>query len=204
MICLAEYLQPGDLIVLDSVASLVPKAELEGEVSDAPMAGQARLVSKAMRLLVPAISRTGVMINWINQYRVKFNASSWGVQKKGAGGDVLPFFCSIRMEVANLGKIKDGEEVIGQKVRVKSIKNKTFPPFREFDGEIRFGEGGFAKKADTLAIAMDRGIITKKGSWISYGDQRIGQGKENAIIYLKEHPEVLAEIDQKIKDGVVG
>jgi recombination protein RecA len=102
MIVLAEYLQPGDLIVLDSVASLVPKAELEGEVSDAPMAGQARLVSKAMRLLVPTISRTGVMINWINQWRTKFNAGSWGEQKKGAGGDVLPFFCSIRLDVSNL------------------------------------------------------------------------------------------------------
>lgn len=204
MIVLAEYLNPGDLIILDSVAALVPKAELEGEVADAPMAGQARLVSKAMRLLVPAISKSGVMINWINQYRAKFNASSWGVQKKGAGGDALPFFCSIRMEVSNLGKIKEGEDVIGQKSRVKTIKNKTFAPFKEFDGEIRFQEGGFAKKVDIMRIALDRGLITKKGAWFNYGEIRIGQGKENAITYLNEHPEILEQINQQIKDGVVG
>jgi len=204
MIVLAEYLQPGDLIVLDSVAALVPKAELEGEVGDAPMAGQPRLIAKAMRLLVPAISRTGVMINWINQYRVKFNSGSWGVQKKGAGGDVLPFFCSIRMEVANLGKLKVGEETVGQKVKVKTIKNKTFAPFREFEGEIRFEEGGFAKKADIFRICLDRGLVSKKGAWFYYGENKIGHGRENAIKYFNENPEILAEINQKIEDGVVG
>jgi recombination protein RecA len=199
LILLAENLRPGDLIVLDSVAALVPKAELEGDVSDAPMAGQARLVSKAMRLLVSALSKSGVMINFINQYRQKFNAGSWGEQKKGAGGDVLPFFCSIRLDVANMGKLKVGEEIIGQKVKVKTIKNKTAAPFREWDCEIRFSEGGIPKMLQVFDAAVDMNIISKNGAHFTYNDLKLGHGRDNAVNFLRGNKELSDEIDSKIR-----
>jgi len=186
-----------DVIVIDSVAALVPKAELEGEMGDSHMGLQARLMSQALRKLTGSISRTNCTVIFINQIRQKIGVM-FGNPETTTGGNALKFYASVRIDIRRIGAIKDKEEVIGNATRVKIVKNKVAPPFRIVDFEIMYGEG-ISKTGELIDLGVKAGIIEKSGSWFSYHDQRIGQGKENAKQYLKENPQVAAEIEAKIR-----
>jgi len=186
-----------DIIVVDSVAALTPKAEIEGEMGDSHMGLQARLMSQALRKLTGNIKRSNAMVIFINQIRMKIGVM-FGSPETTTGGNALKFYSSVRMDIRRIGAIKKGDEVIGNQTRVKVVKNKVSPPFKMAEFEILYGLG-ISREGEIIDLGVQHGLIDKAGSWYSYGDDRIGQGKENVREYLKTNPETAAEIEQKIR-----
>jgi len=186
-----------DVLVVDSVAALVPKAELEGEMGDSHMGLQARLMSQALRKLTGSISRTNCMVIFINQIRQKIGVM-FGNPETTTGGNALKFYASVRLDIRRIGAIKDKENVVGNQTRVKVVKNKMAPPFKVIEFDIMYGEG-ISKTGELIDLGVKAGVVDKAGSWYSYGTQRIGQGKESARQFLKENPAVAQEIEDKIK-----
>lgn len=189
-----------DLIVVDSVAALTPRAELEGEMGDSHMGLQARLMSQALRKLTAAISRSMTTVIFINQIRMKIGVM-FGNPETTTGGNALKFYASVRADIRRTGQIKEGEEIIGNRTKVKIVKNKIAPPFRIAEFDIMYNEG-ISKTGDVLDLAVQHGIVGKAGAWFDYNDAKIGQGREQTKKYLKENPEVLAEIEQKVREKV--
>ena len=187
-----------DLIVVDSVAALVPQAEIDGDMGDAVMGMQARLMSQALRKLIAIISKTNCTVIFINQLRMKIGVM-FGNPETTTGGMGLKFYSTIRMEVRRVESIKSGGEVVGNHVRVKIVKNKVAPPFREAEFDIMFGEG-ISKEADLLDCAVNYGIVEKSGAWLTYNKEKLGQGRENAKQLLKENPALFDEIEQKVRE----
>ena len=185
-----------DVIVIDSVAALVPRAEIEGEMGDQHMGLQARLMSQALRKLTATISKSMTTVVFINQIRQKIGVM-FGNPETTTGGNALKFYASVRLDIRRISAIKDGQDVVGSRTRVKVVKNKLAPPFREAEFDLIFGQG-ISREGDIVDIGSDLGVIEKSGTWYSYNDARIGQGKENAKEYLKQHPEVAVEVEQKI------
>ena len=185
-----------DVLVVDSVAALVPKAELEGEMGDAHMGVQARLMSQALRKLTGTISKSQTCVIFINQIRMKIGVM-FGNPETTTGGNALKFYASQRLDIRRVGAIKNGETVVGSRTRVKVVKNKVAPPFKEVEFDIMYGSG-ISKEGDLIDLASTEGIIEKSGAWYAFNGERIGQGRENAKDYLKEHPEVLREVEQKV------
>jgi recombination protein RecA len=186
-----------DIVVVDSVAALVPRAEIEGEMGDAHMGLQARLMSQALRKLTGTISKTQTSLVFINQIRMKIGVM-FGNPETTTGGNALKFYASLRLDIRKIGTLKDGQEIIGSRTKVKIVKNKIAPPFKEAEFDILYGEG-VSKEGDILDLGVAHDIIEKSGTWYSYGGNRIGQGRENARIYLKEHPDYIGDIETKIK-----
>lgn len=187
-----------DVIVVDSVAALVPRSEIEGEMGDSSMGVQARLMSQALRKLSGVLHKSNTMIIFINQLREKIGIM-FGNPETTTGGRALKFYASVRLDVRRIETLKDGNEMIGSRTRVKVVKNKVAPPFKEAEFDIIYGEG-ISKVGCVLDLAADIDIINKSGSWYSYGDTRIGQGRENAKKWLQDNPEILEEIDEKVRD----
>ncbi|MCB9554121.1 MAG: recombinase RecA [Myxococcales bacterium] len=185
-----------DLLVVDSVAALVPKAELEGEMGDSHVGLQARLMSQALRKLTGSINRSKAAVFFINQIRMKIGVM-FGSPETTTGGNALKFYASQRLDIRRIGAIKSGEGVVGNRTRVKVVKNKLAPPFREAEFDIMYGEG-ISRAGDVLDLASEADIVNKSGAWYSFGDERIGQGRENAKQFLNEHPKMLAEIERKV------
>jgi len=188
-----------DVIVVDSVAALVPKAELEGEMGDSHVGLQARLMSQALRKLTSSVSKSNCLVIFINQIRMKIGIM-FGNPETTTGGNALKFYSSVRIEIRRTGSIKDKEEVIGNETRVKIVKNKVAPPFKIVDFDIMYNEG-ISREVEILNLGVKLGIIEKAGSWFSYNNIRIGQGKENVKQYLKDNPNVANEIEKKIKEN---
>jgi recombination protein RecA len=186
-----------DVIVIDSVAALVPKAEIDGEMGDAQMGLQARLMSQALRKLTGIISKSKTAMIFINQLRQKIGMFV-GNPETTTGGNALKFYASVRLDVRRIGQIKDGEDTTGSRVRVKVVKNKVAPPFRQAEFDMMYGEG-ISREGDLLDLASERGLVHKSGAWYAYQEDRIGQGRENAKKYLKEHPELAAAIEQQLR-----
>ncbi len=185
-----------DVVVIDSVAALVPRAEIEGEMGDAHMGLQARLMSQALRKLTATISKSLTTVIFINQIRQKIGVM-FGNPETTTGGNALKFYSSVRLDIRRVSSIKDGQEVVGNRTRVKVVKNKLAPPFREAEFDMIFGEG-ISKEGDIIDLGVEAGIIEKTGTWFSYGSNRIGQGRENAKEYLKKNPDISNEIHDKI------
>ncbi len=188
-----------DLAVVDSVAALVPKAEIEGEMGDSHMGLQARLMSQALRKLTAAISKSKTCVIFVNQIREKIGVM-FGNPETTPGGRALKFYSSVRLDIRRKGQIKDGHQVIGNRTKVKVAKNKLAAPFREVEFDLMYGEG-ISKEGSVLDIAAEQGIIEKAGSWFTYNKEKVGQGRENAKSYLKAHPKVMEEITRKIKEA---
>ena len=189
-----------DVLVIDSVAALVPRSELEGEMGDHHVGLQARLMSQALRKLTASVSKSNTTIIFINQIRIKIGVM-FGNPETTTGGNALKFYSSVRLEIRRIGAIKDRDEVIGNQTRVKVVKNKLAPPFRMVEFDIIYGEG-ISKTGEILDLGVTAGMVEKSGSWFSYNSERIGQGRENAKAYLKEHPDVAAQIEAMIRqDG---
>ncbi len=186
-----------DIIVVDSVAALTPKAEIEGEMGDTHVGLQARLMSQALRKLTGNIKRSNAMVIFINQIRMKIGVM-FGSPETTTGGNALKFYASVRMDIRRIGAIKKGDEVTGNQTRVKVVKNKVAPPFKMAEFEILYGEG-ISREGEIIDLGVANGIVDKAGSWYSYGDDRIGQGKENVREYLKQNPETAQEIEAKIR-----
>ncbi len=186
-----------DLIVVDSVAALVPKAEIEGEMGDSHMGLQARLMSQGLRKLTGAISKSKASVIFINQLREKIGVM-FGNPETTTGGRALKFFTSVRMDIRRIDSLKKGDEIIGNRVRVKVVKNKVAPPFKKAEFDIMYGTG-ISKVGSVLDAAVEAGIIEKSGSWFSYGDAKLGQGRENSKAYLLENPDLLKDIDEKVR-----
>ena len=186
-----------DIIVIDSVAALTPKAEIEGEMGDSHMGLQARLMSQALRKLAGNIKRSNAMVIFINQIRMKIGVM-FGSPETTTGGNALKFYASVRLDIRRIGALKKGDEVIGNQTRVKVVKNKVAPPFKMAEFEILYGEG-ISREGEIIELAVDQGIIDKAGSWYSYGSDRIGQGKENVREYLKSNPEISNDIETQIR-----
>jgi len=186
-----------DIVVVDSVAALTPKAEIEGEMGDSHMGLQARLMSQALRKLTGNIKRSNTMVIFINQIRMKIGVM-FGSPETTTGGNALKFYSSVRLDIRRIGAIKKGDEVIGNQTRVKVVKNKVSPPFKQAEFEILYGQG-ISRYGEIIDLGVLHGIVDKAGSWYSYGDDRIGQGKENVRDFLKEHPEMAEEIEGKIR-----
>lgn len=185
-----------DVVVIDSVAALVPRAEIEGDMGDAHMGLQARLMSQALRKLTAAISRSKTAVIFINQIRMKLGVM-FGNPETTTGGNALKFYATVRLDIRKVGMLKDGESVIGNRTRVKIVKNKIAPPFREVEFDLMFGEG-ISRTGDLIDLGVAEGIIEKSGTWFSYKQERLGQGRENAKVFLKEHPDIASEIEQEI------
>ncbi|MDU8945578.1 recombinase RecA [Ovoidimarina sediminis] len=185
------------LVVVDSVAALTPRAELEGDMGDATVGAQARLMSQAMRKLTASISRSNCMVIFINQIRMKIGVM-FGSPETTTGGNALKFYSSVRLDIRRIGAIKDRDEVVGNQTRVKVVKNKVAPPFKQVEFDIMYGEG-ISKTGELLDLGVKAGVVEKSGAWFSYGDERIGQGRENAKGYLKENPKIALEIEDKIR-----
>ena len=185
-----------DILVIDSVAALTPRAELEGDMGDSLPGLQARLMSQALRKLTGSISKSGCMVIFINQIRMKIGVM-YGSPETTTGGNALKFYSSVRLDIRRIGGIKNRDEVVGNQTRVKVVKNKVAPPFRQVEFDIMYGEG-ISKTGEIIDMGVMADIIQKSGSWYSYGDERIGQGRENVRRFLTENPEVMAEIEQKI------
>jgi recombination protein RecA len=186
-----------DVVVIDSVAALVPKAEIDGEMGDAQMGLQARLMSQALRKLTGIISKSKTAMIFINQLRQKIGMFV-GNPETTTGGNALKFYASVRLDVRRIGQVKEGEETTGSRVRVKVVKNKVAPPFRQAEFDMMYGEG-ISHAGDLLDLASDRGLVHKSGAWYSYEEERIGQGRENAKKYLNEHPELAAALAQELR-----
>ena len=187
-----------DVVVIDSVAALVPKAELEGEMGDAHMGLQARLMSQALRKLTSTISKSNTCVIFINQIRMKIGVFM-GNPETTTGGNALKFYASLRLDIRRIGAIKDGQDVIGNRTRVKVVKNKMAPPFKEVEFDIMYGEG-ISRVGDLIDLAADKEIIQKSGAWFSFDNERIGQGRENAKLFLKEHPAVAQAVEEKLRE----
>ncbi len=187
-----------DVLVIDSVAALVPKAELEGEMGDAQMGLQARLMSQALRKLTGSINRSKTTVIFINQLRMKIGVF-FGNPETTTGGNALKFYATMRLDIRKTTSLKQGQDVIGMRTRVKVVKNKLAPPFRETEFDIIFGEG-ISKEGDLIDLAVDQGIIEKSGAWYSFKGDRIGQGRDNSKLYLKEHPEIAETIESMLRD----
>src|SRR5688572_12691867 len=190
-----------DVVVIDSVAALVPKAEIEGEMGDSHVGLQARLMSQALRKLTGAIARSRTSVVFINQLREKIGVM-FGNPETTTGGKALKFYASVRLDIRRIGPVKDKEDVVGSHVRVKVVKNKVAPPFKQAEFDIMYAEG-ISHASLVLDIASEANIIDKSGAWYSYGSQRIGQGRENAKMYLKDNPALMAEVEEKVK-GLLG
>ncbi|MBP5353044.1 MAG: recombinase RecA [Alphaproteobacteria bacterium] len=186
-----------DVMVVDSVAALVPKAELEGEMADSHMVLQARVMSQALRKLTSTVARSNTLIIFINQIRMKIGVM-FGNPETTTGGNALKFYASVRIDIRRIGAIKDKDDVIGSQTRVKIVKNKVAPPFKTVDFDIMYGEG-ISKTGELIDLGVKSGLIDKAGAWFSYNGEKIGQGRENAKIFLKEHPEIADEIEAKIR-----
>lgn len=185
------------VVVVDSVAALTPKAELEGDMGDHQVGAQARLMSQAMRKLTGSISRSKCMVIFINQIRMKIGVM-FGSPETTSGGNALKFYSSVRLDIRRIGAIKDRDEVVGNQTRVKVIKNKVAPPFRQVEFDIMYGQG-ISKTGELVDLGVKAGVVEKSGSWFSYGDQRIGQGRENAKNYLRDNPETADAIEMQIR-----
>jgi len=185
------------LVVVDSVAALIPKSELEGDMGDASVGVQARLMSQAMRKLTGSISRSKCMVVFINQLRMKIGVM-FGSPETTTGGNALKFYSSVRLDIRRIGSIKDRDEVVGNQTKVKVVKNKVAPPFKVVEFDIMYGEG-ISKRGELLDLGVLAGVVNKSGSWFSYGDERIGQGRENAKQFLKDNPSMALEIEDKIR-----
>ena len=185
------------MVVVDSVAALTPKSELEGDMGDMQMGSQARLMSQAMRKLTGSISRSKCMVIFINQIRMKIGVM-FGSPETTTGGNALKFYSSVRLDIRRIGAIKDRDEVVGNATRVKVVKNKVAPPFKQVEFDIMYGEG-ISKMGELLDLGVKAGVVEKSGAWFSYGDERIGQGRENAKAFLRENPPIALEIEDKIR-----
>ena len=186
-----------DVVVVDSVAALTPKAEIEGDMGDSHMGLQARLMSQALRKLTGNIKRSNTMVIFINQIRMKIGVM-FGNPETTTGGNALKFYASVRLDIRRIGAIKKGDEVIGNETRVKVVKNKVAPPFKQCEFEILYGEGS-SREGELIDLGVKNGMIEKAGAWYSYNEERIGQGKDNVRNFLKEHPQMAAEIDQRLR-----
>jgi len=186
-----------DIVVIDSVAALTPRAEIEGEMGEMRLGLHARLMSQALRKLTGNINRSNTMVIFINQIRMKIGVM-FGSPETTTGGNALKFYSSVRLDIRQIGSIKDGEEVIGNMTRVKVVKNKVAPPFREAEFEIMYGTG-ISREGEIIEIGSAQGIIDKSGSWYSYNGERIGQGKDNTRVYLQQHPDIASQIEEKIR-----
>ena len=186
-----------DLIVIDSVAALTPKAEIEGEMGDQLPGLQARLMSQALRKLTGNIKRTNTLVIFINQIRMKIGVM-FGNPETTTGGNALKFYASVRMDIRRTGAIKKGDEVVGNETRVKVVKNKVAPPFKEAHFDILYGEG-ISREGEVVELGVEQKIVEKSGAWYSYNGEKIGQGKDNAREYLREHPEISVEIENKVR-----
>lgn len=185
------------LVVIDSVAALTPKSELEGDMGDSSVGVHARLMSQAMRKLTSSISRSNCMVIFINQIRMKIGVM-FGSPETTTGGNALKFYASVRLDIRRIGAIKDRDEVVGNQTRVKVVKNKVAPPFKQVEFDIMYGEG-ISKRGELLDLGVKAGVVEKSGAWYSYGDERIGQGRENAKTFLKENPQMALQIEDKIR-----
>ncbi len=185
------------LVVVDSVAALTPKSELEGDMGDSSVGVHARLMSQAMRKLTGSISRSNCMVIFINQIRMKIGVM-FGSPETTTGGNALKFYSSVRLDIRRIGSIKDRDEVVGNTTKVKVVKNKVAPPFKVVEFDIMYGEG-ISKTGELLDMGVKAGIVDKSGAWFSYGDERIGQGRENSKAFLRDNPSVAAEIEDKIR-----
>jgi len=192
-----------DLIVIDSVAALVPKAEIEGDMGDSLPGLQARLMSQALRKLTANIKRANCMVIFINQIRMKIGVM-FGNPETTTGGNALKFYSSVRLDIRRIGSIKKGDEVVGNETRVKVVKNKVAPPFKQAEFDIMYG-AGISREGEIIDLGVQANIVDKAGAWFSYGGTRIGQGKDNAREYLKEHPEMAIEIENRVREqtGVI-
>ena len=187
-----------DVLVVDSVAALVPRAELEGEMGDSHMGLHARLMSQALRKITGSVSRSNTMLIFLNQIRMKIGVM-FGNPETTTGGNALKFYASIRMEIRRIGQIKDRDQVVGNQTRVKVVKNKLAPPFRQVEFDIMYGEG-ISKVGELIDLGVKAGVVEKSGAWLSHDSQRIGQGRENAKQFLRDHKDVLESIEKKIRD----
>jgi recombination protein RecA len=192
-----------DIIVVDSVAALVPRAELEGDMGDAQMGLQARLMSQALRKLTGSIQKSNTTVIFINQLRMKIGVM-FGSPETTTGGRALCFYASVRLDIRGIGNIKDGDQVIGRRTRIKVVKNKVAPPFREaeFDVMFRGDDVGISREGDLLDLGVNHSIIEKSGTWFSYGGERLGQGRENARVYLRDNPEVANQIENEVRSAL--
>src|SRR5256884_1408886 len=186
-----------DVLVIDSVAALVPRAELEGEMGDSHMGLHARLMSQALRKLTGSISRSRCMVIFINQIRMKIGVM-FGNPETTTGGQALKFYASVRLDIRRIGAIKDRDQVIGNQTRVKVVKNKMAPPFKVVDFDIMYGEG-ISKRGELIDLGVQAGVVEKSGAWVSHDGQRVGQGREKAKLYLKEHPKMSDLIERAIR-----
>ncbi|HUD40735.1 MAG TPA: recombinase RecA [Dokdonella sp.] len=186
-----------DVVVVDSVAALTPKAEIEGEMGDSHVGLQARLMSQALRKLTANIKKSGCLVIFINQIRMKIGVM-FGSPETTTGGNALKFYASVRLDIRRIGAVKRGDEVIGSETRVKVVKNKVAPPFRQAEFEILYGEGT-SREGELIELGVAHNLIDKSGAWYSYNGDRIGQGKDNTRLYLKEHPEIAAAIDAQLR-----
>ncbi len=191
-----------DVVVVDSVAALTPKAEIEGEMGDSHVGLQARLMSQALRKLTSNIKRSNTLVVFINQIRMKIGVM-FGSPETTTGGNALKFYSTVRLDIRRVGGIKKGDEVLGNETRVKVVKNKMAPPFKQADFEILYGEG-ISREGEIIDMGVSQGLVDKSGAWYSYNGERIGQGKDNARQYLRNNPQVAAEIEQKIRERVLG
>ncbi len=190
-----------DVIVVDSVAALTPKAELEGDMGDSHVGLQARLMSQALRKLTANIKRSNTLVIFINQIRMKIGVM-FGSPETTTGGNALKFYSSVRLDIRRIGAIKKGDEILGNDTRVKVVKNKVAPPFKQVTFDILYGEG-ISREGEIIDLGVDQGIVKKSGAWYSYGTERIGQGKDNVRQFLKEHPEMAKEIEQQVREKLL-
>ena len=190
-----------DLVVIDSVAALTPKAEIEGDMGDSHMGLQARLMSQALRKLTSNIQKSNTMVIFINQIRMKIGVM-FGSPETTTGGNALKFYASVRLDIRRIGAVKKGDEIIGNSTRVKVVKNKMAPPFKQAEFEIKYGEG-VSRVGELLDLGVQEGIVNKAGAWYSYNNEKIGQGKENSGVYLQEHPEIANEIEKLIREKLL-
>ncbi len=190
-----------DMVVVDSVAALTPKAEIEGDMGDSHVGLQARLMSQALRKLTANIKKSNTLVIFINQIRMKIGVM-FGNPETTTGGNALKFYSSVRLDIRRIGAIKKGDEVVGNETRVKVVKNKVAPPFRQAEFEILYGEG-ISREGELIDLGVREGLVDKSGAWYSYQGERIGQGKDNARNYLKEHPEMAAEIDRTLREKLL-
>jgi recombination protein RecA len=188
-----------DILVIDSVAALVPRAELDGEMGDVQPGSQARLMSQALRKLTASISRSNTMVIFINQIRMKIGVM-YGSPETTTGGNALKFYASVRLDIRRIGAIKDRDEVVGNQTRVKVVKNKLAPPFKQVEFDIMYGEG-ISKMGELVDLGVKAGVVEKSGAWFSYDSQRIGQGRENAKVFLKQNPEIAGKIEAAIRQN---
>jgi recombination protein RecA len=189
-----------DVVVIDSVAALVPRAEIEGEMGDSHMGLQARLMSQALRKLTGTISKSKTSVVFINQIRMKLGVM-FGNPETTTGGRALKFYASLRLDIRRIGSVKSGDQTIGNRTRVRVVKNKLAPPFRDTEFDIIYGEG-ISREAELLDLAVDHDVVSKSGTWFSYGDERLGQGRENARLFLREHDDIAQQIELRVRENL--